>query len=106
MLLVVCGFVACDKDRAGSMDVSGSCRVEKFVLNDKYEGAIDIPNKQIKVKVPVDFNTKNDMVVTSMQIPAEAQSKTFSITAIILPKLAAEHVLHPISAFGVFGEDG
>ena len=74
MLLVVCGFVACDKDRAGSMDVSGSCRVEKFVLNDKYEGAIDIPNKQIKVKVPVDFNTKNDMVVTSMQIPAEAQS--------------------------------
>ena len=75
MLLVVCGFVACDKDRAGSMDVSGSCRVEKFVLNDKYEGAIDIPNKQIKVKVPVDFNTKNDMVVTRPKPKATSTSE-------------------------------
>ena len=74
MLLVVCGFLACNKDNAGSMAVGGSCLVQKFVLNDKYEGTIDAPNKQIKVKVPVDFNTKNDMVVTNIQVSAGAQS--------------------------------
>ena len=74
VLLVVCGFVACSEDNSGSMDVNGDCRVQKFVLNDEYEGAIDIPNRLIKVKVPVDFSTKNDMVVTSLTIPAGAKS--------------------------------
>ena len=66
VLLIACGFVACNEDNSGSMDVSGDCRVQKFVLNDEYEGAIDMTNRLIKVKVPATFNTKNDMVVTSM----------------------------------------
>lgn len=74
VLLIACGFVACNEDNSGSMDVNGDCRVQKFVLNDEYEGAIDMPNRLIKVKVPVDFSTKNDMVVTSMTIPSGARS--------------------------------
>ena len=74
VLLIACGFVACNEDNSGSMDVNGDCRVQKFVLNDEYEGAIDMPNRLIKVKVPATFNTKNDMVVTSMTIPSGARS--------------------------------
>lgn len=74
ILLVVCGFMACNEDRSGSMDVNGDCRVQQLVLNNEYVGTIDMTNRLIKVKVPATFNTKNDMVVTSMTLSPGASS--------------------------------
>ena len=39
--LLVIVFNACSDDHTGSIDVSGSCLVEKFVLNGQYEGQIN-----------------------------------------------------------------
>ena len=55
-ICIICGFTACSKDHTGSIDVSGECLVEKFVLNGQYEGTINTEKRQVKVKVPVDFN--------------------------------------------------
>ena len=37
-ICIICGFSACNDDHTGSIDVSGECLVEKFVLNGQYEG--------------------------------------------------------------------
>ena len=73
-LMVACGFAACSDDHTGSLSVGGDCLVQKFVLNDQYEATIDMATKLIKVKVPVDFTAKNDMVVTSMIVSPGASS--------------------------------
>ena len=67
-------LTACSDDQTGSVNISGDCLVQKFVLNDQYEGSIDMVTKLIKVKVPVDFTAKNDMVVTSMVVSPGAES--------------------------------
>ena len=46
-------FTSCEDDHTGSIDVSGSCLVEKFVLNGQYEGIINTEKRLIKIKVPV-----------------------------------------------------
>ena len=66
-------FCACSSDdHTGSIDVSGSCLVEKFVLNGQYEGVISHEKRLIKVKVPVDFTQTGDMEVTSLMVSAGA----------------------------------
>ena len=76
-LCMVFGFTACSSDDdhgTGSVNVSGSCLVEKFVLNGQYEGTISTETRLIKVKVPVDFTQTNDMEVTSMVVSDGAQT--------------------------------
>ncbi len=73
-LCVICGLAACSKDHTGSIDVSGSCLVEKFVLNGQYEGIINTEKRLVKVKVPVDFDQKRDMEVTGITVSPGAQS--------------------------------
>ena len=76
-LWMVFGFTACSSDDdhgTGSVNVSGSCLVEKFVLNGQYEGTITTETRLIKVKVPVDFTQTNDMEVTSMVVSNGAQT--------------------------------
>lgn len=65
-ICVTMGFVACNYNNAGDLDVSGSCLIEKIVLNGQYVGAIDVPHRLIKVKVPVDYTEKADMTVTEL----------------------------------------
>ena len=76
--LVCCGMIAaltaCSDDHTGSIDVSGSCLVEKFVLNGQYEGIINTEKRQVKVKVPVDFNQKSNMEITSLTVSPGAQT--------------------------------
>jgi hypothetical protein len=76
--LVCCGIVsaltACSDDNTGSIDVSGSCLVEKFVLNGQYEGTIYTEKRLVKVKVPVDFNQKSSMEITSLTVSPGAQT--------------------------------
>ena len=76
--LMCCGITAaltaCSDDNTGSIDVSGSCLVEKFVLNGQYEGTINTEKRQVKVKVPVDFDKKNDMEVTALTVSEGAQT--------------------------------
>ena len=48
-LCVICGLSACSKDHTGSIDVSGSCLVEKFVLNGQYEGIINTEKRLVKL---------------------------------------------------------
>ena len=74
---MVFGFTACSSDDdhgTGSVNVSGSCLVEKFVLNGQYEGTITTETRLIKVKVPVDFTQTNDMEVTSLVVSEGAQT--------------------------------
>ena len=76
-LWMVFGFTACSSDDdhgTGSVNVSGSCLVEKFVLNGQYEGTITTETRLIKVKVPVDFTQTNDMEVTSLVVSEGAQT--------------------------------
>ena len=67
-ICIICGFTACSDDHTGSIDVSGSCLVEKFVLNGQYEGTINTEKRLVKVKVPVDFNQKSSMEITSLTV--------------------------------------
>ncbi|MCF0235769.1 MAG: DUF4960 domain-containing protein [Bacteroidaceae bacterium] len=68
------GFVACSEDHAASFDVSGSCHVEKLVLNGQYEASIDLEHRLLKVKVPVDFTRLDNMEVTAIEVAAGATS--------------------------------
>ncbi len=67
-------FISCSDDNTGSMDLSGSCLVEGFVLDGKYEGTISTEKQLIKVKVPVDFDQKNSMEITSLTVSAGAKT--------------------------------
>ena len=73
-ICIVCGFTACNDDQTGSIDVNGSCLVEKFVLNGQYEGIINTEKRLVKIKVPVDFTQKDDMEITSLAVSAGAQT--------------------------------
>ena len=73
-ICIICGFTACSDDHTGSIDVSGSCLVEKFVLNGQYEGTINTEKRLVKVKVPVDFNQKSSMEITSLNVSPGAQT--------------------------------
>ncbi len=73
-ICIICGFTACSDDHTGSIDVSGSCLVEKFVLNGQYEGIINTEKRVVKVKVPVDFDQKGNMEITSLNVSAGAQT--------------------------------
>ena len=76
-LWMVFGFTACSNDDdhgTGSVNVSGSCLVEEFVLNGQYKGTITTETRLIKVKVPVDFTQTNDMEVTSLVVSEGAQT--------------------------------
>ena len=76
--LVCCGLAAaltsCSDDNTGSIDVSGSCLVEQFVLNGQYEGTIDTQHRLVKIKVPVDFSQKDNMEITSLTLSPGAQA--------------------------------
>ena len=67
-------FVSCEDDHTGSIDVSGSCLVQKFVLNGQYEGMINTEKRLIKIKVPVDFNQKGNMEITSLDVSSGAKT--------------------------------
>ena len=75
LICIVCGFAACsDDDRTGSINVSGECLVQEFVLNGQYTATINTEKRLIKVKVPVDYDKKNDMEITNLTISAGAKS--------------------------------
>jgi hypothetical protein len=73
-ICVICGFTACNDDHTGSIDVGGSCLVEKFVLNGQYEGIISTEKRLVKVKVPVDFDQKDNMEITSLTVSPGAET--------------------------------
>ena len=76
--LICCGITAaltaCSDDHTGSIDVSGSCLVEKFVLNGQYEGVINTEKRLVKIKVPVNFNQKDNMEITSLSVSPGANT--------------------------------
>ena len=74
LIAAVCGFTACSDDISGSVNVSGDCAVEELTLNDQYKATINTSKRLVKVKVPVDFNQKSDMVITSMRISDGAKA--------------------------------
>ena len=72
LLCVLCA--ACSNDNTGSINVSGSCLVEEFVLNGQYTATISTEKRLVKVKVPEDFSQKGNMEVTSLKISEGAKS--------------------------------
>ena len=71
---VALGLASCSDDHTGSIDVSGSCLVEKFVLNGQYEATISTEKRLVKVKVPADFDQKSNMEITSLTVSPGAQT--------------------------------
>lgn len=67
-------LASCSDDHTGSIDVSGSCLVEKFVLNGQYEATISTEKRLVKVKVPADFDQKSNMEITSLTVSPGAQT--------------------------------
>ena len=63
-----------DDDRTGSIDISGECLVQEFVLNGQYTATINTEKRLVKVKVPVDFTAKDNMEITSLSVSAGAKS--------------------------------
>ena len=63
-----------DDDRTGSINISGECLVQEFVLNGQYTATINTEKRLIKVKVPVDFTGKDNMEITSLSVSAGAKS--------------------------------
>ena len=74
LIAAVCGFTACSDDISGSVNVSGDCAVEELTLNDQYKATINTSKRLVKVKVPVDFDKKSVMVITSMRISDGAKA--------------------------------
>ena len=70
--LLVIVFASCSDDHTGSIDVSGPCLVEKFVLDGQYEAAISHEQRLLKIKVPVDFTQTSNMEVTALTVSAGA----------------------------------
>jgi len=67
LLFALCMLTACSSDDDASLNVSGSCLVEELVLNNQYTATINLEKRLIKVKVPVTFNQKADMQITSLR---------------------------------------
>ena len=84
-------LISCNDDHTGSIDVSGECLVQEFVLNGQYEGTINTEKRLVKVKVPVDFNQKSSMEITSLTVSAGAKSN-FKVGDHI--NLTADKTLH------------
>ena len=96
LLGLLLGFTACSKDDhgTGSVNVGGSCLVEQFVLDGKYEGTITTDTRLIKVKVPVDFTQLADMEVTSLKV---ADGATASIKVGDHLNFNADHTLRVVN---------
>ena len=73
-LLTLLPLISCNDDHTGSIDVSGSCLVEKFVLNGQYEGIINTEKRLVKIKVPANFNQKDNMEITSLTVSSGANT--------------------------------
>lgn len=67
-------FSACSDDHSGSMNIGGECFVDELILNDKYVATINTEKRIVKVKVPVDFDQKSDMVITSLKLSKGAKA--------------------------------
>ena len=65
-------LTSCSDDDTAGLNISGSCLVQEFVLNDQYHATISTEKRLIKVKVPVDFDQKSDMKITSLSVSAGA----------------------------------
>jgi len=73
LLFTLC-FSSCSEDNTGSMDVAGNCLVKEMVLNDNITAMVDVTTGLVKLKVPVDFTAKQDMVVTKLVLSDGAQA--------------------------------
>jgi len=61
-------FISCSEDSDSGLNISGSCLVQELVLDGQYRATISTEKRLLKVKVPVDFDQKSDMTVTSLTV--------------------------------------
>lgn len=73
-LLFTSVMTACDESNVSNLRLDGDCMVEGFALNENLEGQINLANRTIKVKVPVDFSNKSDMTISKLEISKGAKA--------------------------------
>ena len=98
-ICVICGMMSCAKDdHTGSINVSGSCLVEKFVLNNQYEASINTEKRLLKVKVPVDFTQTDDMIITEMALEGAFEGYRFNdLMRVALRRNDPAYLADPVS---------
>lgn len=66
-LLAAC-LCACDDSNVSDLRLDGDCLVKSLLLNNTYQGKIDLASRTIKVKVPVTFTDKSAMTVSQLTL--------------------------------------
>ena len=67
-------LASCSDDNTSDLQVGGSCLVEELELNGQYLATINTEQKLLKVKVPVDFDQKDNMEITGLKLSDGAQA--------------------------------
>lgn len=89
-LVALLGFTACDKNDESSLDLGGSCLVEKISLNGM-EGIVDLSTRTIEVRVPKNYSGANAMEVSDLVLSNGAKSDIVKGQVL---DMEASHTIH------------
>lgn len=72
--LLSAAFTACDDSNVSDLRLDGDCMIESLQLNNAYSGQVNLANRTVKVKVPVDFTAKSAMTISQLTLSQGAEA--------------------------------